>query len=83
LESQSGNAQLKAESGKAGVKAMQAYVTGSTSVNVKGQTNYHGGEAQELPNIDVLEAIFQRVAGNKAEQPKEEPDHEQEIKNWV
>ena len=38
---------------------------------------------QPLPQIDVLDAIFQRVAGMKATQPMEEADHEQEVSNWV
>lgn len=83
MESTSGNAQLKAQSGNAGIKAMQAYVTGSTSVDVKGATSNHGNDAAELPNIDVATALFQRVAGAKANQPMEEPDHEQEVSNWV
>jgi uncharacterized protein (DUF2345 family) len=66
------------------VTAATVHVKGQSATNVDGsKVNLAGGLAMPMPALDIAQAVFQRVAGAKADQPKEEPDHESEIKNWV
>lgn len=95
METLGGKAQIKATtgaeirtaSGDAGLSTSgSAYVKGQT-VNVKGQTKTETGpESDEMTDLnidlgDFLQSQFKRVAGAKADQPKEEPEFNTD--NWA